>query len=343
MAFGLLTALLLSPSLWWLHHYTGLAEYVRNGLEMSQRESERTHLNQWPRPVWTAPATPAALLDREENTDAWLYYLFLVVPLVAAATVVLKKPLPDLEWHRAVVLALALMTLVLWRTFLRGNLEARFGEMAPLVAILGAWLLDRTLQPGAGGLPLRVVRVAAAVAVLCVTTGCIWVQQSIASELRTGKLFAHPLDLADRLRRTSGEMRSLPEALRGTAAADMLAAGYLHACTRPTDRVLVMAYAPDVTAFSGRLFAGGRATFVPGFYADPRYSRRAIAWLDIESVPIALVEPYDRPDVYKGFPLVADYLRAHYDDVGTVGSWRVLAERGRASSGLTPAGLPCFN
>ena len=48
VAYGVITALLLGPSLWWIQRYRGLTEYVRNGLEISRAESERTGIG-WPR------------------------------------------------------------------------------------------------------------------------------------------------------------------------------------------------------------------------------------------------------------------------------------------------------
>src|SRR5688572_24325149 len=47
LAYGLVTALVLAPSLWWVQRYRGIGEYVRNSLEMSRNEYERTQIG-WP-------------------------------------------------------------------------------------------------------------------------------------------------------------------------------------------------------------------------------------------------------------------------------------------------------
>ena len=136
----------------------------------------------------------------------------------------------------------------------------------------------------------------------------------------------------------------MPRSLREGQAADrMQASDYLHRCTRPTDRVIAVGYFPDVPAFSERLFAGGRVTFVFSYYTDPRYMRETIAKIESQSVPIVL----DSPEVDDGrFRALTDYIRSRYDNVGVVttneGSLRVWARRGLRGTPSGPNGLPCF-
>ena len=341
-AFVLLAGLLLVPSLVWIQRYAGLVEYVRNGLEMSRSEDERTRRKEWPHPVLTSPVTAAALLDREENINAWLYYLFLALPVTAGAMALVLARAGEEPQRAVATLAVALVAVVVWRTFLRGNLGARFGEMAPLEAVLGAWLGGVATRGGGWTSPGRLASAALAAVVVVMTTACIWVQQSVASELRTGRLLSHPAALVERLGRVSAELKGLPAALRGTQGADMMAAAYLNQCTRPTDRIFFVTYAPEVLAFSERRFAGGRATVVPSFYKDPLYSRRTLAWLEAESVPVALVDKAERSGALLSVPILDEFLRQHYDEVGTFGPWRVLVRRDRAATGTWAGGLPCF-
>ena len=106
--------------------------------------------------------------------------------------------------------------------------------------------------------------------------------------------------------------------------------------------MIAIGYYPDVPAFSDRLFAGGRVTFVVGYYADPRYARETIAMLDSQSVPIVLGgELLDDPRLG-----LTEYFRSRYDEVGSVsiteGSLRVLVRRGLVGTPSGPNGLPCF-
>jgi hypothetical protein len=105
--------------------------------------------------------------------------------------------------------------------------------------------------------------------------------------------------------------------------------------------VITIGYYPEVTAFSERLFAGGRVTFVVVYYMNERYMRETIGKLESQSVPIVLGDT-----TVEQFQSLADYLRAHYDEVGMVtiveGSLRVWVRRGLSGTSSGPNGLPCF-
>jgi hypothetical protein len=82
---------------------------------------------------------------------------------------------------------------------------------------------------------------------------------------------------------------------------------------------------------SGRLFGGGRARFLPGFYEDEGFSRFLLERLAREPVPIVLAE--DEP-YYAAYPLLAPYLRENYVEQGRMDvdggrTLRVLERRGR--------------
>ena len=108
-------------------------------------------------------------------------------------------------------------------------------------------------------------------------------------------------------------------------------------------RVITIGYYPDVLAFSERLFAGRRVTFVVAYYADPRYMRETIGKLESRSVPIV----FDRAEVDDGrFHALTDYIRSRCEHAGVVtlneGSLRVWVRRGLSGTPSGPNGLPCF-
>jgi hypothetical protein len=345
MVYGLVTVTLLAPSLWWIHEYSGLSEYVRNTLEMGRREAERTDIG-WPQPDVRGVSSVSMVFERRANSEAWLYYLFLAIPVVTIAVAcgrwARRGSGPD--HSDAALIALGLMTAVLSHYFLRGRLEARFGDMAPPVALIGASLLAAALSRGPTPLVPWLVRAALALIVLAVTGVSIWSMESVGAELVTGRILEWPATIAERTSRISQELVDLPRALRLSLANDrMEASDYLYRCTRPSDRVLVVGYAPEVPVFAERLFAGGRATFVYGYYLDERYSRETLARLATESVPIALAEP---EGVYERTPIIANYLKSTYVDVGSVMAsgrpLRVLVQRRAPGNPSGPRGLPCF-
>ena len=341
LVYGAVTALLLTPSLWWIQRYRGISEYVRNSLEMSRNEYERTQIG-WPVFTFDGGLSPFAVFGTDENAEAWIYYLFLSVPIfVVAIAVWRRREREEAASERDALVALSLMTAALWYSFLRGNLSARFGDMAPPVAVLGAWLLSGSTS---GRLSPRTVFTGAlAVAVFALTVLCTSRTGSVFSELWTSRLL-EPRHTFARLSQISSELAAMPRSLREAQAADrMQAADYLHRCTRPADRVMVVGYYADVPAFAERLFAGGRPTFVVGFYADDRYMHETIARLESQSVPIVL----GGAEVdYQEFHLLGDYLHARYDEVGQVssseGPLRVFVRRGRNGTPSGPNGLPCF-
>ncbi len=341
-AYLLITGVLLAPSLWWVQRYRGLTEYVRNGLEMSRNEAERTRIG-WPgltlgNGLWS-------IVEDENNAEAWIYYVFLAVPAVVIGIAGWKTIRAGTSQDPPVapLIALGVMTAMLSHYFLRGNLAARFGDMGPPMAVLAAYLLFVSTRGLAVDWRRSLIGAVIATAVFAMTVLCAWNLASVSGELRTARLL-EPFDVLARTRQASHDLVAMPASLREEQAADrMQASAYVHQCTKPTDRLLVMGYATDVLAFSERLFAGKRASFVIGFYTDERYSKETVASLQSTSVPLVLGgELLDDARL----PLIVNYLRSHYEEAGTVrfyeGELRVLVRRGLAGQPLGPGGLPCF-
>jgi hypothetical protein len=341
-AYLVITGVLLAPSLWWVQRYRGLTEYVRNGLEMSRNEAERTRIG-WPH--LTLDGGVASIAGDEDNAEAWIYYVFLAVPVVVIGVTAWKLIRRGTEPQApvAALIALSVMTALLSHYFLRGNLAARFGDMSPPMAVLAAYLLFVSTRRLAVDWRRALPGAAIAVALFVTTVLCTWQLASVSGELRTARLL-EPADVFARARQASQDLVTMPASLRELQAGDrMQASAYLHQCTKPADRVLVMGYATDVLAFSERLFAGRRASFVIGFYADERYEKETVASLQSASVPIVLGgELLDDARL----PLIVNYLRSHYDEAGSVRFYeselRVLVRRGLAGQPPGPGSLPCF-
>jgi len=346
-AYAAVTIVLLTPSLYWVQQSTGLAAYVRNGVEMGRRDAQRTTLR-WPVPAISVTESPAANFEREENSQAWLYYTFLTLAWAVPVTALvrLRRNLSG-DPRDVPMLAIGAMTALLSLFFLRGSLEARFGDMGPPLAIVASWVMVLSVEGSHRPLLRRAATGALAVAVLGMTAAAIWALQGVRTELDRAGLRTSPAAVVLQAARIWIELGGLPGGSRGpdVASPSGRSAYYLHECTRPDDRVLVVSYAPEVEGLSGRLFAGGRASFVPGFYEDERYSRFLLERLRAQSVPLVLAEeePY-----YVSFPGLADYLRQTYEERGRIeidgGKWlRVLAHKAWNARSFGPDGLPCFD
>ena len=249
--YALVTAALLTPSLLYVQRHQGLVEYLRFSREHSAREAARTEL-----------VTPVVSLqaDAEQNAEASLYWLLTLMPF-AAAVVALRRGVEP--WWRAAVLAVAATAVVAGYFMLRGNLGARFGDVGPTAAVLGA-VLCSAAAASTGSSWRRAVRLAVLAVVLAVATADVVLLGSVSHEIGTGGWLHGPAGLARRAAYVSSEVARLPEAAWHDEQAEdaMLVAQYINACTHPRDRVFLLSYAPELLPLSGRLFAGGVANLV---------------------------------------------------------------------------------
>ena len=345
---GLLALVLLLPSIWWVQRYAGLGEYVRNALEISAREADRTSLHGWPAFSLSGVESVTGFFSRAENTRAWLYYTLLALPWAGVAAIGVKwlRRTPDPRGWTAAVAGLSVLAGVCAKFFLRGNLPARFSEVAPAAAVLALALLGSWTYRGTSRAAPWLVRNAVAVLLVLITATSLMVLLRVPAEFRSTYLNS-PARAITQTGDLFRELRTLPGAMREAGPVSrMQAADYVHRCTKPADRVLVFSYAPEIEVFAERLFAGGRAAFMPGYYAREKYSRDALAWLARESVPIIIAEPDETSELYERFPLLADYFRSNYDDAGSVMmsevAFRVFVRRASVPTGTSGEGLPCF-
>jgi hypothetical protein len=126
-------------------------------------------------------------------------------------------------------------------------------------------------------------------------------------------------------------------------------ADYIHACTSPSQRVLVVADAPEILAMAARPFAAGQATFRPGFYTLEHDQRLMLERLRTQDVPVVVT---DREHNYlenfaSQFTLIHDFIMKHYELVGELPApagdpVRVFVRRGRAvTSHYGSTSFPC--
>ena len=345
IVYGATLAMLLAVPVFSIQHYTGLGSYLETNRALVADESNRTTFR-WPH---FSSRGHEPFFSKEDNAIAWLYYVSLVVPLLALATLIGSPRVRGLDARqtRALIVSLAVLALILERFFLRNNLGARIGDLGAPVAILAAWLPARFRD----AVPLvrwPVRSVAAALVVATVlalsTTG------SVAHELDTTGFSDSVRKLVGRVGVVTTELGAIPLPADGPLGAEPNAAEYVRVCTSPEDRVLVVADAPEILAFAGRLFAGGQPTFRTGFYRLERDQRVTLDRWRQQSVPIVLTdqERTYAPNFGAQFYLIDEYLKAHYDLAGELPAlagdpMRVFAARARTPTAqYRSTGLPCF-
>jgi hypothetical protein len=190
-----------------------------------------------------------------------------------------------------------------------------------------------------------------AIIVFALTASKVLAIGTVRHELIVSGISESPAQVVNRMRLASNELLALPSSIwdMSNQSFSVEAAAYLHQCTRRTDRVLIMAYAPDLLALSDRLFAGGRATVLPGFYTGSYYDRFTVGRLNLESVPIILTEDADRydDDYPHDFPLLDERLKFGYREAGPLRdryhNLRVFVRLGTLPSGTFGSShLPCW-
>jgi hypothetical protein len=346
---ALVVGLLLVPSAVFVQRHGGLIAYVQDSIVAVEQESGRTEridLGFVSRGEGGRQLTVVDFLSEEQNAVQWLYYAHLLLPML-----VLGMSLwPRSSWSPVVRNALivwAVMALVVAPLFLRGNTGARFGDMAPLTAVLLAGVCSRVFQRS-GGTLLRVSRISIALLLLAGSVQSVWAVGGATHDLDESGWVHSPRYILNQAARRWTDLGALPDAYwTGEPESPSIGAvQYLHACTRASDRVLVISYQPELLPLADRRFAAGRASLIPGLLTDDDHQRRLVERWNRESVPLVLVEPAEE-HVHE-IPIVYKHLIDRYVDSGpmTINGEVVLhvyAERGRPVSGtFGPGAWPCF-
>lgn len=346
--YTVIVVVLLTPSLIVVQRYAGLRSYLQDSLISVNEESARTERRELSFVASSGDGrrlNPWNFFDEEPNAVKWLFYVSWVLPLVAV--VIAVRPSPQWRQWRPALVALALMAFVLIPAFLRGNTAARFGDMAPVTAVLFAASLAWVFREDASRRAL-VGGGSAAVVLMAATVQSVWAIGGVTNDLDVSGWSHSPAAIVSQSSRRWAELQQLPRAYwAGTPESPSIAAvQYLHACTRPSDRVLVISYQPELLPLADRRFAGGRASVIPGLVTDDDHQRQLIRFWERQSVPIVLVEPaeehaFEIPILYKH--LIERYVDSGPLPVNGGTVLHVYAERSRQPSGaFGPSALPCF-
>jgi hypothetical protein len=309
-------------------------------------EASRTNLK------W--PTFDVGSLWAEQNVLAWLYYVYLALPAVAAIVALVRARDKRNEAELPQILGIAAMGAVGNHFLLRGNLEGRLADPAVLHALTGMWLIAIVLHGAvrAGrGRPWRMLAAATASAVAFVSIVASGRVGAADRELGTAGFLEGIVTTLKTTARVAGRLRDLPptrwEPL--PESGPMLAAAYLSRCTGPTDRIINTTYETEYLVFAKRRFAAGRVNFVPGFYSSEREQAQSVALARSQAAPVAFTDPPPDDDwLEEDFPIFHAFLRERYVDAGTISGGgepylRVLVLRDLTERGtFANTGLPCF-
>jgi hypothetical protein len=343
--YGAVVTVLVAGPLYSIQHYMGMRTYVETNWAISQSERTRTNLR-WPE--FTPAASVGEFIANEENGEAWLYYLCLSIPPLAILGLVWSREPRDLDarQRRALVISLAVLAFVLNRYLLRGNLAARIGDLGAPVAILAAWLATTFRE---APIPMKVIGRTVTALVLVTAVLAISRIGSVWHELDTTGFRDSIKKTVKRVFAVSAQLRAFPPPAGRVAAEGPTVADYIHACTSPSQRVLVVADAPEILAMAARSVAAGQLTFRPGFYTLEHDQRLMLERLRTQDVPVVVT---DQEQTYlvnfaSQFTLIDDFIVQHYELAGELPALagdpvRVFVRRGRAvTSRYGSTALPC--
>ena len=374
LIYGALVVTLLMPYLVFIEVHAGVVSYFRNAAAWAQQDRNRAPVV-WPglfdNPDGVSPEAQSdgivrrAVATVQDNSAAWLFYTELALPFAALLLWAMSPQAFRRKWPNAApkVAVVAVLAVMLNAGFLRSPLTARLADPSVPHAVLLAWMcvaavrlawrgddVRPSLRRHAWFVPASAMTIAAAAAVLAVTAA--GVTDDLPRRLEKSVLnqsMDDAFDRADRLWKEIGE--AFPIADNPSASPDELLtlSLYLRRCTRPTDRIFVQHYIPQVLALAERGFAGGHADLRPGFFENEQMQRLTVARLKMQSVPVALVGASDDLGGFRhSFPIVVSYLDQQFENVAEHtfdGRFpiRLLVNRNaRVSGRFQPLDWPCF-
>jgi hypothetical protein len=333
------------PSLLWIVAYGGIPRYLAITLAGLGAEGGTRSLEHWPVVDLESPFS-------EDSLVAFNYYAFWGLPLAAAVVLIwlaLRGRPPaqaahDRDFRFGV--ALVAMTLLVNLFFLRANLQARFGDAAVPVVLIGAWLA------GAASLVtppiLRGLARAGPLVLLALMFCAFFRSNSLARELETGGLTVSRAYAVLRFQEVVRTLRALPSTDAQNTGGPLAVSRYLYECTAADDRVLMGLYADEIPYFARRLVAGGQGYFALGFLRSEADQRLALERLERQSVPI-VITPLDYDgEIAANYPLVSRHISGRYREVGVLKAngepyVRVFADIMRPPRGTdSVTGFPCF-
>jgi hypothetical protein len=285
------------------------------------------------------------------NYEPWLFWLIVAVPLVAlAAQAGRSAPRSDWLHARQKVIVAALLALMLIWGFVRGNLSIRFGDVSVATAVLGAWLLGTAMRFLRDGRSIvwRVATVLIAVVLLAGTT--LVLTPRMRRHLDQAGMVDRKFRVIERTRMMTARLVTWP--LEQWTAPDapgaIRLAFYIRDCTADDERTFISPYLSFVHALAQRPFPGGHGDLRPGFYDAEADQALAVARLERQRVPIAIMPTgNDYESVREEMPLIDRWLRAGFNEFGDVDlgngtSVKLFARRGRTARVWGQTGWPCF-
>ena len=337
--FSLLLLAAALPYLAYVSFNHGVFRYLAYGIAYSAAEAAENHLIVPPLGV---------TLGLERNSEAFLFYLFYLLPVITAAVIWTTRR-RDGGAVAARVVPLVVIALMVDRGFLRDSLETRLADAIVPAVLLSSWLFGQTSRM-ASSRHFAALRIGALVTAFIGVVAVIEVGATV-EQLNRASLFGGLQRLPERFIERSQELherfneRQMPA---GPVPRLRPFFEYVDRCTTRDQRLLLPGFIPEVAVYARRPFAGGRMTIVQGYVDTPPEQQRLVAQVAMQSVPFVVVTGKYKDPVWHAFPELATYIDQHYRPLVTYGAdgdrvVEVYVTDTQPSTSIDAAtGWPCF-
>ena len=262
----------------------------------------------------------SATLGLERNSEAFLFYLFYLLPVIASLVIWTTRG----RGRRTVaarLVPLIVIALMVDRGFLRDYLETRLADAIVPAVLLFSWLFGQTSRIASSrqfAVARTGVLVTALISVVAVTKVGATVEQ-----LNRASLFGGIRRLPERFVERSEELHArfnVHQMPAGPVLRLRPFFDYVDRCTTRDQRLLLPGFIPEVAVYAQRPFAGGRTTIVPGYIDTPTEQQRLLAQVATQMVPFVVVTGKFKDPVWRSSPQLGAYIDRHYRPLVTYGA-----------------------
>jgi hypothetical protein len=364
MACGAAAAVIVVPWAAFVQSSEGLVNYVRSRAYINSKWASHAPFADVfainPRSALTPDpgSEPSAWIPGHRHGDEWMESVTLlttVLLLVAAGGQAVKRwrPPAPLPLDIAVMFVAGLQVAIVQQWLYRE--PGYYVLVAPLTAAFGARLLSGPRHSNGalrstGTLVWHTAARVVAVAIVVISLGTL-----TRSVLRFPDQVAHLPETFAHLTASPAVEGFVPQADAQrfdavTRAKDMefgvrsdLMVRYMHDCTMPGDRILVMGLTPyQIPYYVDRPMAGGHLYWHDRWRADAVHDAESVELLRRQSVPFVFSTHNPIVEDLSAYPRVSAYVNANYVELeGSKG--HLMIDRRRAPVGQFGAlGFPCF-
>jgi hypothetical protein len=287
----------------------GVVRYFAQGVAFSAAEAAGNHLT-------IPPFGPA--IDWERNGEAFLFFLFYLLPCVSAVVLWRTRGQDDARPTFAAVAPVIVLCLLADRAFLRDELWTRLADAFVPASLLFTWLVGGISRLRSNG--RRVAwRAVASIVAFAALLAVVALGRTMEQLDRAG-LFGGLRRMPERFTERSEQLheRFNEHQMPSRAALALVPFfEYVDRCTASDHRLLLPGFIPEAAVYARRPFAGGRSTILAGFIDTPDDRRRIQERLMTQTVPFVIVAPNDKATVWAAYPELARFVQDGYKPLVT--------------------------